>query len=414
MQREPYQRETNAQPIYHAISPKDYIEKVLPFFQRMGWWVPARWDEGGTIGAVVIRALVTTTGALCPAENVAGLLTASLDAIHSVDAPPSKPTPQTEANAPGYEAPAGMEHRDFFDYTELRKDPVNDAIIKRYSSHKLIVKAEDMVTTVKPAFAALRWIYGGNHYGDKTVAILIVMDSDNQLVTQESVIHTLQGLDVKHHIRKEKTAALHDDEAENDDFATDEDEYEDDDEPEKLPGEDYPGETSLRESVKNAQTQEADSYRREIAKAEAGIEDHAPGVEIYKAAEAAEVYKAAVEEGDRPISQAAAGEKYQAANIAAMAEEVERLTGTGANGEIILSADDRLGLCASYSLDTKRSTVRIVIQENIVRIDCSFEQALRFLTDASPLIAQMVAQIMQQSADKLPNGEGPDHGADQE
>ena len=106
--------------------------------------------------------------------------------------------------------------RPVFDYTTLREDPENERRIREYSKNMIMVKSQDMVRVVKPAFAAGGWIYGGNHYGDGSVGLQVVLDEGDTVVAPDEVLKALQILKVPYSIRHRRPKAT--DEVVEDDY----------------------------------------------------------------------------------------------------------------------------------------------------------------------------------------------------
>lgn len=202
-----------------------FMRNVLPVLEVMGWTVRYGVTDAPP-GHLAIHAISDTGEPLMPPE-LREKFTRMLDAL----AAPSflegklqwRYAGQEEnlqyhytgdaaiASALGHEAgatpPAQPGSRPLpplaspvFDYTTLREDPENDRRIREYSEHMIVVKARDMVQVVKPNFAARGWVYGGNHYGDGSVAFQVVLDADDKVVAPADVLAALRQLQVPHGI----------------------------------------------------------------------------------------------------------------------------------------------------------------------------------------------------------------------
>lgn len=86
--------------------------------------------------------------------------------------------------------------KDLFDLQAIRADPEQNALLVEYQEQPLKLKAKDMVDVGKEAFLAKGWVYTGEHYGDGSLIIQTVLDSEDKVVPRPAVVSLLRDLNI--------------------------------------------------------------------------------------------------------------------------------------------------------------------------------------------------------------------------
>lgn len=211
-----------------------FLRNLLPILEAMGWTVRYGPTYDSPRGHVVIHGISNGVEPLIRPE-LREQFTRILDALAApLDHPEGKllwhyaseedelqwqdigdgaiaaALPRESAPTPGPEPgtrPLPPLGPPVLDYTRLRENPENDRRIREYSDHMIIVTSRYMVEVVKPHFAARGWLYGGNHYGDGSVGLQVVVDADDSVVAPATVLGVLMGLQVPHRIHHRQSMA---------------------------------------------------------------------------------------------------------------------------------------------------------------------------------------------------------------
>ena len=86
---------------------------------------------------------------------------------------------------------------DVFDFQQFRADPEQLALLEEYEKAALTVSSRDMVDAGRDGFLERGWIYTGEHYGDGSIVIQVVLGKDDKIVPRSQVAYTLTDLSIR-------------------------------------------------------------------------------------------------------------------------------------------------------------------------------------------------------------------------